>query len=108
MVLLQGRVGKYSGSLLVPAQESLIPSVNKPKKPKESFQSTRDLVLLTSFLSHAVAHVRNSLIPVSAILSASVLLLLVEKSLLQSLAPFLHLCVTLVVSQAARGHSSAC
>lgn len=99
-VLLQGHPGKYSGSLLVPAQESLIPSVNKPKVPKEFSVSQRPGV--TPLLSNAMAHVRNSLVPVSVILSVSLLLLLVEKGLLWSLAPPFHTCNTLLMLQAAR------
>lgn len=52
-VLLQGHVGKYCDSLLVPAQESLIPTINKPKEPKENIPSSRNLVLLSSPLSNA-------------------------------------------------------
>jgi len=102
IVLLQRHVCKYSGSLLVPAWESHVPSFNKPKVPKEIFQSARDLVLLTSLLSSAVAHVRSSLVPVSVILSVSLLSLLVEKSLLWSLPPSFQLRDTPIVPQAAR------
>lgn len=97
--MLPDHVGKYSGRFLLPAQESLIPSVNKPK---EYFLSSKNLVLFSSLLSNAGTQVGNSLIPVSVILSVSFLLLLVEKSLLWPIAPPFHHYDTLVVTQEAR------
>lgn len=106
--LLQGHVGKYCGSLLVPAQDSPVPSVNKPKEPKENFPSPRNLVLPSIPLSYAGAHVKNSLMPVSGNISLFLLLLLLGKGLLWSLAPLFHLCDTHVVTQGQEKRSEFC